>query len=338
MCLTGAISKATEEMKDERFDRRNFLKRSTQAGLGITAACGLGFWLRSRSLHPGQELAASQVRNYRVEFGNDLPKLAVVSGGTPETLAAAALAVFGGMKKFVSRGDIVVLKPNIGWDRVPQQAANTNPDLVKAIAQHCFEAGARKVVVTDVSCNDARRCFMRSGIAKASESVGATVLLPEERKFRDYRLNGELLTVWPIYTPILEADKIINLPIVKHHNLSRATMGMKNWYGILGGRRNQLHQNIDVGIADLATFVRPTLTILDAYRVLTANGPQGGNLNDVKTLKTVVAGIDPIAIDAYGATLLGLRAEQIPYIRIGHERGLGNMNYSELQVKYVSLE
>ena len=115
MCLTGAISKATEEMKDERFDRRNFLKRSTQAGLGITAACGLGFWLRSRSLHPGQELAASQVRNYRVEFGNDLPKLAVVSGGTPETLAAAALAVFGGMKKFVSRGDIVVLKPNIGW-------------------------------------------------------------------------------------------------------------------------------------------------------------------------------------------------------------------------------
>jgi len=107
---------------------------------------------------------------------------------------------------------------------------------------------------------------------------------------------------------------------------------------MLGGRRNQLHQNIDVGVADLATFVRPTLTILDAYRVLTANGPQGGNLNDVKMLKTLVAGIDPIAIDAYGATLLGLRAEQIPYIRIGHERGLGNMNYSELQVKYVSLE
>jgi uncharacterized protein (DUF362 family) len=332
------ILKATKNMKDEGFDRRDFLKRSTQAGLGITAACGLGFWLRSRSLHPGQELAASQVRNYRVEFGNDLPRMAVVSGGTPETLAAAALAVFGGMKKFVSRGDVVVLKPNIGWDRVPQQAANTNPDLVKAIAQHCFEAGARKVVVTDVSCNDPRRCFMRSGIAKAAESVGATVLLPEERKFRDYRLNGELLTVWPIYTPILEADKIINLPIVKHHNLARATMGMKNWYGMLGGRRNQLHQNIDVGIADLTTFIRPTLTILDAYRILTANGPQGGNLNDVKLLKTVVAGIDPIAIDAYGATLLGLRAEQIPYIRIGHERGLGNMNYSELQVKYVSLE
>jgi uncharacterized protein (DUF362 family) len=323
---------------EEGIDRRDFLKRTSRVGAGVAAACGLGFWLRTRSRHPGQELSASQVRNYRVDIGNDLPRMAVVTGGTPAGLAEAALAALGGMQKFISRGDVVVLKPNIGWDRVPQQAANTNPELVKAVARLCFDAGAKKVIVTDVSCNDARRCFMRSGIAGAAESVGASVLLPEERKFRDYRINGELLSVWPIYTPIIEADKIINIPIVKHHNLSRVTMGMKNWYGILGGRRNQLHQNIDVGIADLATFVRPTLTILDAYRVLTANGPQGGNLNDVKLLKTVVAGVDPVAIDAYGATFLGLKAEQIPYITMGHERGLGNKNYAELQVKYVNLE
>jgi len=325
-------------MQEEAIDRRDFLKRSSLAGLGVAAAGGLGFWLRSRSSHPGQEMTASQVRNFRVDIGNDLPSMAVVTGGTPASLATAALAALGGMQKFVSRGDVVVLKPNIGWDRVPQQAANTNPELVKAVAQLCFEAGAKKVVVTDVSCNDPRRCFLRSGIASAAQSAGATVLLPEERKFRDYRINGELLTVWPIYTPIIEADKIINMPIVKHHNLSRVTMGMKNWYGILGGRRNQLHQNIDLGIADLATFLRPTLTVLDAYRVLTANGPQGGNLNDVKLMKTVVAGVDPIAIDAFGATFLGLTADQIPYITIGHQRGLGNRNYSELQVKHVSLE
>jgi uncharacterized protein (DUF362 family) len=325
-------------MKEEGIDRRDFLKRSTRVGLGVASVCGLGYWLSSRSRHPSQGVSASQVRNYRVEITGDLPKMAVITGGAPDALAAAAMAALGGMQKFVSRGDVVVLKPNIGWDRVPQQAANTNPDLVKAIARMCFDAGAKKVIVTDVSCNDIRRCFMRSGIASAAESVGATVLLPEERKFRDYRINGELLTVWPIYTPIIEADKIINIPIVKHHNLSRVTMGMKNWYGILGGRRNQLHQNIDLGIADLATFVRPTLTVLDAYRVLTANGPQGGNLNDVKLLKTVVAGVDPVAIDAYGATFLGLKAEQIPYIMIGHERGLGNKNYSEMQVKHVSLE
>jgi uncharacterized protein (DUF362 family) len=325
-------------MMQEGMDRRDFLKRSSYAGVGIAATCGIGFWLQSRSRHPGLETSASLVRNYRVGSSPGLPQMAVVSGGTPAALAAAALSALGGMQKFVSRGDVVVLKPNIGWDRVPQQAANTNPDLVKAVAQLCFEAGAKKVIVTDVSCNDARRCFMRSGIASAAESVGASVLLPEERKFRDYRINGELLTVWPIFTPIIEADKIINLPIVKHHNLSRVTMGMKNWYGILGGRRNQLHQNIDVGIADLATFVRPTLTVLDAYRVLMANGPQGGNLNDVKLVKTVVAGVDPIAIDSFGATFLGLKGEQIPYINIGHDRGLGNKNFSEVQVKYVSLE
>lgn len=319
-------------------DRRDFLKRSSFAGAGVAAACGVGFWLRARGLHPGLETSSSLVRNYRVPAVEGMPQMAVVSGGAPDALAAAAIAALGGMNRFISRGDVVVLKPNIGWDRVPQQAANTNPDLVKAIARMCFEAGAKKVVVTDVSCNDARRCFMRSGIARAAESAGATVLLPEERRFRDYRINGELLTVWPIYTPIIESDKIINMPIVKHHNLSRVTMGMKNWYGILGGRRNQLHQNVDIGIADLATFIRPTLTVLDAYRVLTANGPQGGNLNDVKLVKTVAAGTDPIAIDAFGATFLGLTAEQIPYINIGHERGLGNKNFSELQVKHVSLE
>ncbi len=325
-------------MKDVGIDRRDFLKRSARAGAGVASACGLGFWLRSRSRHPNHGQVESQVRNYRVNLSAGLPALAVVSGGTPASLASAALSALGGMEKFVSRGDVVLLKPNIGWDRVPQQAANTNPELVKTVAQLCFNAGAKKVIVTDVSCNDPRRCFMRSGIAAAAESAGATVLLPEDRKFRDCRINGELLTVWPIFTPIIEVDKVINLPIVKHHNLSRVTLGMKNWYGILGGRRNQLHQNIDIGIADLATFMRPTLTVLDAYRVLMANGPQGGNLNDVKLLKTVVAGVDPVAIDAYGATFLGLRAEQIPYITIAHQRGLGNRNYSELQVKNVSLE
>ena len=325
-------------MKHEMIDRRDFLKRSVQVGTAVAAAGGLGFWLSSRSRHPGREASASLVRNYRVGTDNDLPQMVVVSGGDPAALATAAMDALGGMQKFISRGDVVVLKPNIGWDRVPQQAANTNPDLVKTIALMCFQAGAKKVVVTDVSCNDPRRCFLRSGIAGAAESVGATVLLPEERRFRDYRINGELLSVWPIYTPIIETDKIINVPIVKHHNLSRVTMGMKNWYGMLGGRRNQLHQNIEVGITDLAAFMRPTLTILDAYRVLTANGPQGGNLNDVKLVKTVVAGVDPVAIDAYGATFLGLKAEQIPYIMMGHERGLGNRNYSELQVKYVSLD
>jgi hypothetical protein len=144
-------------MSDESIDRRDFLKRTSRAGAGIAAACGLGLWLQSRSRHPGEESSASLVRNYRVGGDRSFPQMAVASGGAPADLIAAALAALGGMSRFVARGDVVVLKPNIGWDRVPQQAANTNPDLVKAIARLCFESGAKKVVVTDVSCNDARR-------------------------------------------------------------------------------------------------------------------------------------------------------------------------------------
>jgi uncharacterized protein (DUF362 family) len=298
----------------------------------------LGVFLYYRNEHPRKKLSASEARNYRVDLPEDLPSMVVVTGGNPAQLTTTAVNAYGGINTFVARGDRVVLKPNVGWDRVPAQAANTNPELVQTVVELCFAAGAKEVIVTDVSCNDPRRCFKRSGIAKSAEAAGATVLLPEERKFRNYRLNGEALSVWPLYTPIVEADKIINLPIVKHHNLSRATMGMKNWYGILGGRRNQLHQNIDVSIADLATFMKPTFTILDAYRVLVSNGPQGGNLNDVELQKTVIAGTDPVAIDAYGASLLGLQADQVPYIKIGHERGLGNMNYSELNVEHMRLE
>lgn len=325
-------------MTGDIMKRREFLARSARAGLAALGATGAGFWLRARNRHPHELAAASLVRNYAVKLEQPVPAMVVARGGSPEQLVVEALRALGGMKTFVARGDVVVLKPNIGWDRVPQQAANTNPEIVRKVAELCFDAGAKKVVVTDVSCNDPRRCFRRSGIAAGAESVGATVILPEERMFRSYRINGEVLSVWPVFTPIIEADKVINLPIVKHHNLSRATMGMKNWYGILGGRRNQLHQNIDVSVADLATFIRPTLTVMDAYRVLVSNGPQGGNLNDVRLMKTVVAGTDPVAIDAYGATLLGLRAQQIPYITIAHKRALGNSNFEAIDVRHIDLE
>lgn len=324
-------------MSENKTDRRQFLERSARAGLAAVAATSAGIWLWSRSEHPHKTLSSAQVRSYAVKLPESVPEMAILTNGSPEQLVTEAVKAMGGMSRFISRGDVVVLKPNIGWDRVPQQAANTNPEVVRRVVELCFDAGAKKVIVTDVSCNDPRRCFQRSGIAASAAAAGATVLLPEERKFRDYRLNGELLSVWPIYTPIVETDKIINLPIVKHHNLSRVTMGMKNWYGILGGRRNQLHQNIDISVADLATFIRPTLTILDAYRVLVSNGPQGGNLDDVRTMKTIVAGTDPVAVDAFGATLLGVTAEQLPYLTIARERGLGRTDFEQMRVERIDL-
>jgi uncharacterized protein (DUF362 family) len=323
---------------ETEINRREFVNRSLRAGLAAAGATGLGLWLASRNEHPQRVQAASMVRNYQINFaGGETPPMVIVENGSPEQLVDAAMKELGGMQRFISRGDVVVLKPNIGWDRVPQQAANTNPDLVKRVVELCFDAGAKKVIVTDVSCNDPRRCFQRSGIAASAGAAGAEVILPEEHRFRNYRLGGEILNVWPVLVPIIETDKIINLPIVKHHNLTRATLGLKNWYGMLGGRRNQLHQNIDVGIADLANFIRPTLTILDAYRILVTNGPQGGNLDDVRTVKMLAAGTDPVAIDSFGATLLDIEIGDLSHLNAAAARGIGTVDFTSLDVRNIRL-
>ncbi len=195
-----------------------------------------------------------------------------------------------------------------------------------------LDAGAKQVIVTDASCNDARRSFQRSGIWKAAHDVGGTVVIPGEHRFRSMKLRGEVLDEWPVYTPLIEVDKIINVPVAKHHNLCRYTGAMKNWYGVIGGRRNRLHQNIDLSIADLATFMRPTLTVIDATRVLIRNGPQGGNIDDTREMFQVIASIDQVAADAYACTLIGEHPSNIRYLALAVERGLGTVDASSLRV------
>jgi uncharacterized protein (DUF362 family) len=257
---------------------------------------------------------------------------------SPSEITKAAINAIGGMKRFVSRGDIVVVKPNIGWDRLPEQAANTNPEVVATVVKLCYEAGAKKVKVFDRPCNDPRRCYKQSGIADAVTAVGAEVSYIDDRKFKDVKIsNGTAIKSWPLYTELLEADKIINVPIAKHHGLSKLTMAMKNWMGMMGGSRNKIHQRIDESLVDLATVIKPTLTILDAVRILTANGPQGGNIEDVKKLNTVIAGIDQVAIDSYGATLFGMKGSDLGYVRIADKAGLGRMDLSKLKIKKINI-
>jgi uncharacterized protein (DUF362 family) len=314
--------------------RRELLQRLGAAGLVLGGAAGVG---RLRYDQGSVGVAATrerpQTRDHRVHEGaSELPALAIAKNeDEPEALVRKAITALGGMKRFISRGDIVVVKPNIGWDRTPIHAANTNPRVVAEVVKLAFDAGAKRVVVTDASCNEANRCFQRSGIWKAAYDVGAEVILPAEHRFRAMRLKGEVLDEWPVYTPLIQADKVINVPIAKHHNLSRYTAAMKNWYGSLGGRRNRLHQNIDVSIADLATFMQPTLTVVDGWRVLMRNGPQGGNIADAKEMRTIIASIDQVAADAYGCELIGRTAEEIPYIRMAHDRKLGTMHWKELR-------
>lgn len=292
-------------------DRRTFIK---------TASIGL---VGSRLVNPSTLFATDTAPG---------PALAVVRGEDPAAITRAAVDAVGGMSAFVSSGDVVVVKPNIGWDRTPEQAANTNPVVVSTLVTMAFAAGAKKVKVFDKTCNSDRRCYERSGIADAARDAGADVFFVEDRKFRKVDLGGEHLHEWPVYRDALEADKIINVPIAKHHTLARLTLSMKNLMGLIGGRRNLLHQNIGGNIADLAAFFRPALTVLDAYRILTGNGPQGGNLNDVESPHAVAASTDQVAIDAWGATLFDRTGDDLGFVREAHRRGLGEMDLSRVNV------
>jgi uncharacterized protein (DUF362 family) len=296
-----------------------------------------------------QQSGARQVRDYRLaDRDRDHAELAIARAApkeagddspaptaTPEQLVQRAVDAMGGMKRFVSRGDVVVVKPNIGWDRMPIHAANTNPDVVAAVVKLAYDAGAKRVVVADGSCNDPNRCFQRSGIWRAAYDTGAEVVLPQEHRYRTMRLKGDVLDEWPVFTTLVDADKVISVPVAKHHNLAKYTAAMKNWYGVLGGRRNRLHQNIDTSIADLATFMRPTLVVVDAWRVLMRNGPQGGNIDDARDMHMVLATVDQVAADSYGCTLIGQKPENVPYLEMGEKRGLGTRRWENLRVKEV---
>jgi uncharacterized protein (DUF362 family) len=314
--------------------RREALARIGTAALIVGATAAVGRACADRE-GPGraQRRARSQVRDYRLGERSARPAdLAVArQGADPATLTRAAVAALGGMKSFVGRGETVAIKPNIGWDRTPAHAANTNPAVVATLVALALEAGASRVVVSDVSCNEPARCFQRSGIWQAAHDAGAEVVLPAEHRFRMLDLGGEVLDEWPVYRPIVDADRVINVPVAKHHNLARYSGAMKNWYGLLGGRRNRLHQRIGASIADLATFLRPTLTVIDATRVLRHNGPQGGNLADVAELGTVIASVDQVAADAYACALVGASPAELEYLALGQARGLGTLRWEALR-------
>jgi uncharacterized protein (DUF362 family) len=317
--------------------REALLKLLRLGGLGAGTAV-LGVWLDQRSERPLEAAVAEAKRGHAVRSDPALPEMVVVTGGEPVPLVQSAIRELGGMERFVARGDVVLLKPNIGWDRTPEQAANTNPEIVAQVIRECRQAGAAKVIVTDVSCNDPRRCFRRSGIAAAAEREGAEVLLPDPDHFKEVDIHGDVLRTWPVFEPFLSADKIINLPIAKHHSLTGATLGMKNWYGILGGQRNRLHQRVHESLADLADFIRPTLTMMDAYRVLIRNGPTGGSLEDVVLKRTMVAGTDPVAIDAYVAKAYwDLDADALPCLGFASRKGLGTLAFDKVRSKIVTL-
>lgn len=267
------------------------------------------------------------------------PDVMVARNGSPAELVRAVVDGLGGMSRFVSKGDVVVVKPNMGWDRRPEQAADTNPEVVAEVVRLCYEAGAKEVLVFDRTCNRARRCYLRSGIQKAAKAAGAKVTYTHENKFKDVAIpQGEMLKSWPFYKDVLEADVFINVPIAKHHAMAGLTIGLKNIMGVIGGDRGKIHNHFPVKLADLNLVVKPQLTIVDAYRILVANGPQGGNLRDVRMPKVAIASVDRVAADAYAATLFGMKGTDLPYLVEAHRRGFGEIDLARVSVKEVDLK
>lgn len=262
--------------------------------------------------------------------------LSVAKGEDYAALVTKVLEPLGGMKQFIKPGDRVVVKPNIGWDRSPEQAANTHPKVVQAVVRQALAAGAGKVQVFDRTCNEQRRCYANSGIEQAIRELNdnrAVIEHIDNRKFVPVEIaRGKALTRWEIYKDALDCDCYINLPVAKHHGLSRLTLGIKNSMGVIGGNRGSLHHDLGQSLADLATVVKPKLTLIDATRILLNNGPQGGNLADVRRMDTLIASADPVAADAYATTLFELRPDAIDSTVAAYRMGLGEMDLEKIRV------
>ena len=264
---------------------------------------------------------------------HEQPLVAVAEGTDYPAITRKAINALGGMKRFVKAGDVVVVKPNMGWDRASEFAANTHPLVVRAVVEECLAAGAKKVKVFDNTCNDARRCYVNSGIEGALKGMkGVECKHIEAERFRKVALNGAFLKEWELYDEALSANVYINVPVAKHHGLSKLTLGLKNVMGVMGGNRGYIHRNLDVALADVNAHMKSHLTIIDATRILTAHGPQGGNIADVKVLNKVIASTDTVAADAFATTLFGLKPADIAVTVAAYKRGLGEMNLDKIRI------
>jgi uncharacterized protein (DUF362 family) len=336
-----------ERMTDEQ--RRRFLKQAAAAG---AISAGAGYlalapedWplslsdLTGENGKPVETVLKLPEGGYAVEASASAADLGVARGADIPAMVRAATDAVGGPARFINRGDVVVIKPNVAFERAPQLGATTNPEVLKAVIHLCREAGAAEVRVCDNPIESPEAAFARSGIRQASIDAGARVYLPGPSDFTQLNTPGaKHIEKWPFFwRPFLGADKVIGVSPVKDHNLCRASMTTKNWYGLLGGRRNQFHQDIHGIITDLALMMRPTLVFLDGTRVLYRSGPTGGSLSDVKEGRTIVAATDMLAADAFGwHDLLERGSEELPaYFAQSAEKKLGNPDYKSLKLKEV---
>jgi len=263
--------------------------------------------------------------------------LIVVSGEDPKAMVKKAIEEMGGMKKFVSKGDVVVIKPNIAFERTPEQGANTNPAVVAALIELALDAGAKEVKVIERTIQNPQRCYAASGIADAAKAAGARVLFTSDLQTATIPVKkGVHLKESAVWKDALECDCYINVPVAKHHAMTQLTCAMKNHMGLTTDNRRMWHANLDQAIADFASAFTPKLNVVDAYRVILRNGPMGGNLQDVQMVKKCIVGVNQASIDAYGVTLLGRKPEEIRHVALAGKLGVGEIDLAKLKIKEVT--
>jgi uncharacterized protein (DUF362 family) len=302
--------------------RRSFIKNSVMFSSGLLLA------------HPahGQDMTAPAAPPRPGPAG----QVVQVKGASPYEITKRAVAEIGGMGRIVSRGDVVMVKPNIGWNRTVEQAACTHPEVLRAVIELAFDAGAKKVVVMDNTCHRAEDCYQRSGIEAMARKAGAEVRYSDENRLVAYDFKGEILGKWPVFRDHVEVDKFINVPVLKHHGSSGLTIAMKNLYGILGGNRGKLHRDMGENIADLARGFRSHLVVVDASRVLMRNGPVGGRLSDVEPRQTVIASTHIMHADVAATSLFGRDAREIEFLQVAHARKMGEIDIARIALKRLT--
>lgn len=316
--------------------RRDFLIQTAKASLAAATVSGAGYWLAGRESVHTQELF--RIPDFSVDPDSLTRRMAVVHGTDPAKMVAIGVRALGGIEKFISPGDRVLIKPNVGFDRPPILGATTSPAVVAAVVSLCLQAGAREVIVSDNPINSPAASFGRSGIAEAAERAGGQVCYLADRDFALADIGGVAIGTFLAATDLLgHVDRVIGIPTLKDHNLCGMSFAMKNWYGLLGTGRNRFHQDIHNVVADLAMMLRPTLVIADATRILVRNGPTGGSPADVKPGGTIIVSTDTVAIDAYGLTLLERPPGSCPYIQFAVDRGIGVADPRLLRSEEISV-
>ena len=261
-------------------------------------------------------------------------KVAVVRNGEPNELFQKGIAALGGITAFVKPGQKVVVKPNIGWDRAPEFAANTNPILVGEIVRQCIAAGAAQVEVFDHTCSAWSRCYRTSGIAAAVEAAGGKMVRGDDKDaYREVERPQALnMKKALIHRAILDADVFINVPILKHHGGAKMTACLKNFMGLVWDRQYMHRHNLTQCIADAVLYRKPDINIVDAYRVMQTNGPQGVGLADVRTLRYQILSTDPVAADALATKLLRFTLDEVPHIHRAALLGLGTDDEARMEI------